>query len=301
MADAPTPSFCASGGDVDRQTYQFFPGLGVWCCDELGRWEDHSGTSYAAPLVAREAAIALQYLQEESCPQGRPFAVTVRAFLALTAKKPFVDNELSKFERDLCKRTLGLGVPEAKRLAEPNPNSAIFLWQRVLEDKNDLVAVQLPVPSDWRTQAKAPRLRVVVAYDPPVNQAVQEVWACRKVEIKLKTNQMPEAKGVTSKSRGHRSYPLLDRTYDLRIDAEADGLIEETWRLELHYEEIADYPPGPIFSSQQRVAVAMELFDDDELPMSPQQALQALPVTTTMKTLSVPPATFRRPIILPSR
>ena len=100
---------------------------------------------------------------------------------------------------------------------------------------------------------------------------------------------------------GHKSYPLLDRTYDLRRlpdDVQIDG---DMWLLELMYEQIADYFPGIAFSPQQRVSFAAELFDSGEQPTSPQSALQALPIAQTMTRLSILPAAVRTPVVLRSR
>jgi Subtilase family len=104
LCDSPVPSFCAEGGNTD-ENYQFQPGLGVWGFSGSGLAEDRLGTSHAAPVLAREAAMALQFLQDYCAPGSVPFAVTVRAFLALTAEKTTVELPVE----NLAKRTLGFG------------------------------------------------------------------------------------------------------------------------------------------------------------------------------------------------
>ena len=83
LCDAPVPSFSAEGGDTDDQ-YGWGPGLGVWCFSGRGLPEDKVGTSFAAPLLAREAALILQQMQQHCVPGTQPFGVTARAFLTLT-------------------------------------------------------------------------------------------------------------------------------------------------------------------------------------------------------------------------
>ena len=73
------------------------------------------------------------------------------------------------------------------------------------------------------------------------------------------------------------------------------------WLIEVYYTEIADYHPAIDFSPQQRCAFALELFDASEKPVSPQAAIQSLPLAMTMNRLSVQPAVVRSPIILKSR
>jgi hypothetical protein len=70
------------------------------------------------------------------------------------------------------------------------------------------------------------------------------------------------------------------------------------WLLELSYEQIADYHLGMVFTPQQRIAFAAELFDKAELPISPQAALQALPSAVTMTRLSIPPQSIKTPVIV---
>lgn len=97
---------------------------------------------------------------------------------------------------------------------------------------------------------------------------------------------------------GHTSYPLLERTYYLRKlpkDASVEG---DMWLLELSYEQIADYHLGMVFTPQQSVAFAAELFDVADDPISPQAALQALPAAKTMTRLSVSPQSVKTPVIV---
>jgi hypothetical protein len=73
------------------------------------------------------------------------------------------------------------------------------------------------------------------------------------------------------------------------------------WLLQIDYKQIAEYYPGIDFSPQQRVAFAAELYDQSEKPVSPQSALQALPIAATMNRLSVTPTIVRTPIIIKAR
>ncbi|MGA2173233.1 MAG: S8 family serine peptidase, partial [Sedimentisphaerales bacterium] len=291
LCDSPKPDFCNHGGNVTRD-YSFATGLGVWAYSASGTPEDHSGTSYAAPLLAREAAFAFQSLQQV-CEQGaRPFAVTVKAFLALTATARIYPKEI----KDLIKRALGRGYATADRLNDPINSSAVLVWQGIIESPKDVVRVQIPIPRTWISEAEIPTLRVVLSWDSPVNAAVQNLWACRKITASLKPN--PEDKALTCSKRplSHKSYPIINREYELkRDDIELQG---DTWILEISYEQIADYFPGIDFTPEQRVAFAAELIDKGESPVSPQSAMQSLPVAATMNRLSQPHVVVRAPVLL---
>jgi len=291
LCESPKPDFAAHGGNCTG-AYIHTAGLGVWGCTAQGLWEDRSGTSFAAPLLAQEAALALRQLERVCHPGARPFCVTAKAFLVLTALPPSLPGRV----RPLADRALGRGYASARRLAIPLPGTAVFIWQGVIDGPKDVVRVQLPIPRDWLDQASAPRLRLVVSWDPPVNQAAHDVWACRRLLARLRPG--PDARAMYPRGPAHRSYPLLDRLYDLTRLPAGVSVRGDTWLIELSYEQIADYYPGMDFSPQQRTAFAAELWDDSEEPVSPQGAVQALLVSRTMTRLSVPPTVVRTPVVL---
>jgi hypothetical protein len=292
--DAPKPDYAAHGGDFTPE-YGFAPGLGVWSCNADGHWEDASGTSLAAPLLARQAAHAFDYLQR-ACEEGtRPYAVTVKAFLALTANPPVVGDAA----KPLAARALGRGRASAARLIRPVPTSAVFLWQGVLDGPRDLARIQIPVPLDWLAEADQPRLRLVGSWDSPVNAAAEDVWACRHVSAQLRL--APDGGALHSSRTAHRSYTTFERIFDLTAFPKDEEPADDLWLLELSYEQIAEYSTAIEFSPQQRAAFAIELFDASEEPVSPQEAVQALPIAATLNRLSVPSTLLRTPFLIRTR
>lgn len=298
LCNAPIPEFSANGGNCNEQ-FQLESGLGVYACNAAGLWEDHSGTSFAAPLLAREAAFAMAALQRR-CEQGaRPFAATVKAFFALTATPPVRDEAVLP----LVERTLGLGTARSERLNTPRPESAVMVWQGVLEGLEDKARIQIPIPRAWLTAAARPTLRIVAAWETPVNEAAEHIWASRRVELQVRT--APSIRALTPRGRNHPSYPLLDRGYALGAETLAKSKLtapeSDFWLLELSYKEIAEYSAVVEFSRQQRVGVAMELWDDGEEPESPQAAMQALPQAVTMTRLTIPENRIANPIFVRPR
>jgi Subtilase family len=209
LCETPKPDFSADGGNGTPQ-YQYGPGLGVWGLNPIGLWEDRSGTSYAAPILARECAFALEKLQQV-CERGaQPFGVTVKAFLALTATPPITTAPVP----ELGLRTLGRGRASAQRLEAPLASTGVLIWQGLLEDDQDIARIQIPIPTDWLEEADQPYLRLVVTWDPPVNAAVKHLWATRQLSAKLKMH--PDATAHRpSKVIPHGSYPLIERVYNL--------------------------------------------------------------------------------------
>lgn len=292
LCDAPKPDFSEHGGNASS-TMQFSPGLGVFGLSATGLWEDRCGTSFAAPILARETAFAIQLLQKVCLSGARPYAVTVKAFLALTATPP----SLSGIVKTLADRTLGRGRASIKRLVKPLAERAVLLWQGLLEGPGELARITVPIPKTWYDQAQQPHFRLVVSWDSPVNAAVTGLWATRKVSAQLKAS--PDTAALHGTRGGHASYPLIDRTYDLRKLPKGVTVAGDMWLLELSYEQIADYHLGMVFTPQQRVAFAAELFDNaDNNPISPQTALQALPAAKTMTRLSIPPQSIKTPVVV---
>ncbi len=296
VCGAPIPSFCAEGGNSDA-TYNAGPGLGVWGYSGAGFAEDRMGTSYAAPVLAREAALAMAALQRYCASGSQPFAVTVRAFLALTAVRTTNDTDVA----EISSRTLGFGKTSSERVQSPRRGTAVILWQGIIESSSDLVTVQIPVPRDWLAAAAQPVLRFFVCSDPPVNAAANDVWACRRVNVTLRTGA--EARALRGSTRVHENYPMFHREYKLAQYApgqprEAEG---DLWEMGFSYEQIFDYFPAMDFDARQRVALAAELIDLGERPVDPQSALQALPIAASMTRFAVGTAAVRNPVIIRSR
>ncbi len=174
-----------------------------------------------------------------------------------------------------------------------------MVWQGVLEDDKDIVTIKLPIPREWLKMADKPHLRLVVAWDPPVNAAVRDYWSTRSVSPKLKRTAYSRSQRPLRDEHAE-SYPIIERRYDLskRPTGSREEDDEDFWLVEIAYEQIAEYHPAMIFPPQQRVAFAAEILDEGESQVSPQFSLQSLPMTQSMIRLSVPPAVSRMPVVL---
>ena len=213
-------------------------------------------------------------------PGNRPYAALVKAFLALKASRPV---ETSATKR-LVERTQAYGTATAVRLSSPVVGSAVFLWQGLLEDKDDMALVQIPVPRQWLSMSSHPKMRLVISADVPVNAAASEIWASRKVSVKIRPT--PDSRALQAQKRkGGGSCPLVSQEYSFQ-SVDVSTLQSDMWLVEIAYDDIADYLPSMAFASQQRVAFAAELFDDSAIPTSPQALLQAMPVVAGMNRLT---------------
>lgn len=295
LANSPVPGFGAPGGDWD-QTYRRAEGLGlgVWVCGTEGLWEDRCGTSYAAPLVAREAALAFQHLRQHCPDDAAPFAGTVRAWMHLVATLP---TPLHGSYRALAERTLGRGFPSSDRLSRPITRSAVFIWQTILPNAGQVCRVQVPIPERWLREAKHPRLRVVSAWNTPVNAALKQSWAARRVSVRVRPFGGEDALRGGGTADG--AYPIVDRTFNIapaHLEEKGFLVADAMWIVEAEYAQVGAYVVGRVTPDAQRVGVVLELFDADEDGVSPQAFVQALPVAAQMKRLSLPDLTIQTPI-----
>lgn len=282
LCDSPVPGFGAPAGD-STETYNWAQGTGVGVISPSGLWEDHNGTSFAAPIVAAEAARVCQELSRHCDQQTVPFAGTVKAWMNLDARRP----QLSAAYERLAKRTIGRGLPSADGLRSPSPNTAVFIWQGVLQAAGTVSRVRLPVPLEWLKKASQPRLRLIAAWNGPVNMALGESWACRKVATKVRPFGAKAA--LLGGGQSHGGYPLIDRTFDIHpsvLTKKGHSLSEDLWVVEVEYEEIGDYPPAMTISPQQRVGAVFELADVGKEPLSPQTYVQSLPIAADLDRLS---------------
>jgi hypothetical protein len=293
LADSDKPDLCESGGN-GASDYRFRPGMGVWTISASSLLEDHAGTSFAAPLLARKAAIVLHQLQKLCESATRPFTCTAKAFLLLSASH----YDLPPGLNHLVERTLGKGIANVSSLHDPKPDSAMFMWQGVIGGPDDLVRVQIPIAKEWLKKAAKPELRLVVCWDVPVNAAVEELWASRKINVHLRPGVNSTA--LTGSRTGHKSYPVIDRIYDLTRVPD-DELPDYLWTLDFSYELLAEYYPGIDFSPQQRVGLAAELFDASSNPVSPQPIIQQLGVAATMTRFSLAAVPIKNPIRIRTR
>src|SRR5262249_6165804 len=152
---------------------------------------ERCGTSFAAPLLAREAAFVFEELRPKCPGDSRPFSCAVKSVLALTAND--VAKRLSDNLQPLAKRTLGFGRASAERFRKPTQDRARFVWQGVIAHQKDVVRVQIPVPSAWISQAEHPHLQLCVAWDTPVSAAAESQWSCRDVKVTIRPGPEAEA------------------------------------------------------------------------------------------------------------
>jgi hypothetical protein len=281
FARSPKPDFCAPAGDTDT-VYQAQPGLGVWGYNALGDPREDFGTSFAAPLLAREAAFVLEELRRVCPGDARPFACMAKAVLALSADD--CGSYLGEALQPLAQRTLGFGSASVQEFRAPNPDKAHFFWQGVIEHRDDMVRVQLPVPRDWVSAAAAPRLRICASWDTPVNAAVEMIWACRDLHMTLRAE--PEGKPLSGSRERVPGYPLFRKTWTLEKCRDRFGEASDLWTIEFTYEQLADPSAGHQVPGSMRIAFAAELWDAAEEPLDPHRFVQALPIAATFLRLS---------------
>jgi hypothetical protein len=122
--------------------------------------------------------------------------------------------------------------------------------------------------------------------------------------VNLYVKPIPDGNALRGRSKAHQSHPLIDREFDIGLARLAEAKLtppDDVWVIELSYEDIAEYFPGLEFSPQQRVAFVAELFDASEKHVSPQSAVQKLPIAATMIRLGVPRTQIATPVIVKAR
>ncbi len=281
FANSPKPDFCASAGNSNAD-YRSLPGAGVWGYSALGHPREEWGTSFAAPLLAREAAFVFEELRPKCPGDSRPFACAVKAVLALTADD--VAKRLSEALQPLAKRTIGFGRGSADRFRNPIQQRARFVWQGVIAHEDDLVRVQLPIPKAWIDQASSPQLQLCVAWDTPVCAAAESQWSCRDVKLTIRPG--PEAEALRGSYGKIKGYPLFNRAWDLDKARQRKLVEGDLWVMEFSYSQSAAYAAGHTVPPVQRVAFAAEIWDDDETPLDPHSFVQGLPIASLLVRLS---------------
>jgi hypothetical protein len=98
----------------------------------------------------------------------------------------------------------------------------------------DHFAISLFASRPGRKPCWKPLPRLVIVWDPPVNAAVRDLWATRKVSARLKRNT--DCRAQSSMRDPHaETYPILERRYDLtKRPADSDRKDDEDfWLIDL--------------------------------------------------------------------
>jgi hypothetical protein len=158
----------------------------------------------------------------------------------------------------------------------------------------------VPVPQQWLQRAAAPKLRLVVAWLTPVNAALTETWACRKIGAQLRVGDDPGLPALRTGPGAVGAYPVNDRTFEIAWQQLEDAQqvpSNDLWSLSVSYEDLGPAPAGMEFTAQQRIGVAIELWDENDAAVSPQAMVQALDIPA-MNRLSVLQAPIQVPIVV---
>lgn len=121
-----------------------------------------SGTSFAAPRVARTAAEILNHRPDAS-------ANLIRALLGISAR-----DTSRQFDVELDHlRACGYGMPDPRRAIESDPARVVMVHEGVI-DVNTAMIHPIPIPEAF-ARGKADRtIRVSIACDPPVRRQRRE-------------------------------------------------------------------------------------------------------------------------------
>ena len=155
----------------------------------------------------------------------------------------------------LAARALGRGRASTERLTKAASNTAILMWQGLLEGPGEVARVTIPIPAAWLAQATQPRMRLVVSWDAPVNAAVSGLWATRRLSALLKP--APDSRALLGTKGGHPSYPVIDKEYDLHKLPAGVTVAGDMWLLEFSYEQIADYHVGMVFTPNKELLLPL--------------------------------------------
>lgn len=289
----PVPGFGAPGGNMDKH-HRTASGMGEMVSDANGDWVEGYGTSLAAPLLAREVAKTLDALAARCPPGVRPFTCTSKAYLTLTAEERKVPQHVKK----LAELTIGRGRASSARLLQPSADTAVLVWQGIISRADEKLRIVVPIPKAWLNAATSPHFRLVICWETPVNDANSEVWACRKVEAQLKPGMADDLDAARGSNNPHRTYPVIDRRYDLKKALKGLNPDGDAWLLEVSYTELgmAEYYLGVSPDPSQKVGLAAEMYDSGNAPIAPHQFLQALPVASVLDRLSIINPPIRTPI-----
>jgi hypothetical protein len=182
--DAIKPEFVAPAGNLSFQGFgqlrqvQDDNGLSVMSfghkpIEKLFAFDN--GTSFAAPVVARSAAMV--WNQIKATIQEDPQANLVRAVLAASATVPSATQELLQDEAGV-RQVSGYGLIDDEFASESADRRVTMLHQGSIEIDTFSV-FEVPIPEELLNANGAKRIIISLAYDPPVRRRRAEYLGVR--------------------------------------------------------------------------------------------------------------------------
>lgn len=158
-----------------------------------------SGTSFAAPRVARCAAAILDRYPAAS-------ANLIRALLGISAKVP--EEAATQFtDSTEAYRAFGYGLPDARRAVESDSNRAVLIHEGEIAT-NTVVIHPIPMPAVFTTGKSDRSITVSIAYDPPVRRQRREYIAGHLGLDFYRGKTLDEVEAVVRKQEKGASIPL---------------------------------------------------------------------------------------------
>lgn len=125
-----------------------------------------NGTSFSAPRVARVAADVWYRYPDSS-------ANLIRALVSLSARIPEGVRPADNGDR---LRAFGHGRPAVERATESGGNRTVLVYEGLIP-VDDAVVHAIPVPEEFARGRSPRRIRVAIAFDPPVRRQRREYLA----------------------------------------------------------------------------------------------------------------------------
>lgn len=132
------------------------------------------GTSLSAPIIAKEAALLLDYLKKSNLPETVEHFSTnksnlIRAILIHSASK----KKQVKINNDGVKRAFGFGEADfEKGILDSSESEVSIVYANRISDKEKKHKLDLKIPEEF--VGKDIEVSLTLAYNPPVNKNIKE-------------------------------------------------------------------------------------------------------------------------------
>ena len=263
------------------------------------------GTSFSAPKVAHLAARIMATLGKIKDGAGRPFVPSANLLRALLVNSASCGNDWielfgnrAKKQKFDWQRVCGYGQPRFETAALVELNRAILVYQGTV-DIDNIVYFAIPVPVEMMRVGRRieKRIRVTVAYDPPVRETRTIQYCGTRMQWRLfrgdvRPDEVFEAMSIDEDSES--SDAVVDRPKDLGGNCCKYGISRRSrstvqhdvfsWKVHKETYSGSDYVLAIVarrnWATQtvtQRFAVAVAIETDD-----PRQDI-ATPIVTTIR------------------
>lgn len=201
------------------------PGAGAVSLALPGPFAAANGTSFAAPRIARIAAVV-----RDEYPDA--FANLTRCLVGISSRVPSPHRPASGWragQRHEHLRYVGYGMPDELRAVESFANRPVMVFDGHIQTDTSIIH-EIPVPEEFANGRADRSISIALAFDPPARRFRREYMAGRMKFDLYRAIELEELVGIVQQQpvEGRRDLPTDRRRVSDRLVPSSEAVMRST-------------------------------------------------------------------------